>query len=213
MKSVLSIVTAVALLATASASASAATSSSGSSQCPQAALVTQAAPRHPDRPRPDAVLACVGPRPITGAQFAHWAPIFAANEPRLEPTDVVEEAMRLLVDFERVKGEARDRDVVVTTRDVRRLIDRRFRRAGSRERYLRTHKLSAVELWIFARHTLRTRALRRVGVHTASERFEQRWKERTTCALAYADGIPCGLIAGDVAGPPASESARTPATP
>ena len=206
MKSVLSIVTAALLLATVSASASTSVSAaapSRSSQCPQAALVSQAAPRHPDHPRSDAVLACVGRQPITGAQFARWAPAYAASDSKPDSSRLVVEVMRQLLEFEHVKGEARARDVVVTARAVDALVDRRFRRVGSRQRFLRASKVSAAELRTFARHSLRLRALRRVGVRFGSERFEQRWRARTTCALAYADSVSCGLIASDGASPPA----------
>jgi DNA-binding beta-propeller fold protein YncE len=195
------------LLAVAALAAVAAAPASASRGCPGSALHRQAAPRDIAHPPKRAVLACVGTRPITGAQFAHW---FAIEHRRFETFgrhSLTGLTLATLVAFAAVEGEAREHHIVVTARDVRRSfrhrLRTRFREPGSFRRFLKFDGESRADYLAEIRRDLLVAAIRRRESRAELARYNAKWQARTTCARAVADGNVCGLIAPFAAGPPA----------
>jgi DNA-binding beta-propeller fold protein YncE len=198
---------AAALLAAAALAAVAAAPASASRGCPQAALHPQPAPRDIAHPPKRAILACVGARPITGAQLAHWIAIEHRQLRTFSRSSLTGIALAELVAFAAVEGEAREHHIVVTARDVRRAfrhrLRTRFRQPGSFRRSLRFEGESRADFLAEVRRDLLIAAIRRRESLAERARINAKWHARTTCARAVADGDECGLIAPFAAGPPA----------
>lgn len=161
------------------------------------------APSDAYAPPADAVLACVGQTPVTGASFAHRFAIYQhASVPHrfTQATDLTT-AMTDLIASDWLAGETRARHVSVSRASVRRalsqLAHRRFHRRGSLQRYLSAHGMSPADLTSQLRAQLLTAALKlRVEGHgsrsskaRAYRRFHdvfvRTWKARTACLLDY----------------------------
>ncbi len=182
--------------------------------CPQVALKRQLAPRNIAHPPARAVLACVGTTPITGAQLTHRSAIEHHQFPDTAPEGLASGAMTVLIADASIEGETRERHIVVTARDVRRAFDRllhsRYRKPGSLRRHLRSIGESLADFRAELRLQLLVAALMRHETRGQLARFYDKWKARTSCALAYSQDVACGLIAPRGAGPPSIGVGKAP---
>jgi uncharacterized delta-60 repeat protein len=167
-------------------------------------------------PAPGQLLACAGSQAITGSLYLHWAKIaqlaFApAHRPAPTSHAIVEEAMGFLISSDWVLGEAHDRHISVSERDVRRMFDRirheQFPRSAEFRKFLRESGQTISDVLLRVRLNLLTSAIQRgvIAHKRGSKRREQalsqfiatfrsKWRAQTYCAAAY--GVEdCGHVA------------------
>jgi hypothetical protein len=210
----LAVFTAFAVLSVAPASAQA---PSIVETCPAPALPNSPASSAPPtgslQPTPQQLLACVEAQAVTGTLFAHWAAIArSAQVPshHTKTAELVSEVMGFLISSDWVIGEARDLNVQVSERTVRRNFDRiraqQFPHHGEFRKFLRSSGQTVADLLFRVRlNLLSTRIQRRVvaGERTAAGRqralehffkaFRETWRARTYCVPAYAVA-DCGHV-------------------
>ncbi len=148
-------------------------------------------------PAPEAILACVGNTPITGALFSHWFTIAeraSSRSERAHPAGLLQEAMGFLISSDWTIGEARELHIVVTNAKVRRTFDhirrQQFPRRREFTKFLESSGETEEDLMLRVRLNLLTsrvlaHATKHGGLGPFVRRFQKRWRKRTSCQKAY----------------------------
>jgi hypothetical protein len=149
------------------------------------------------------VVACVGAQPITRATFRHWAAVAGTSEGATpEPkSEILSQVMSFLVSSDWLIGEARTLGIRVSPAAVQRRFEKirhaQFPKAAKFKAFLRSSGQTVADLHFRTRvEMLSTRIQNHAaGHHTGSsrsqalsrfvERFQRKWKARTSCAPAY----------------------------
>ncbi|HEY2537677.1 MAG TPA: hypothetical protein VGI24_11935 [Solirubrobacteraceae bacterium] len=169
--------------------------------CPPVA--TPPAPLNPTtsidiyHPAPEALLACVGPTPVTGMTFAHWFTIAersASLTERAHSAGLLQEVMGFLISSDWIIGEAQELHIVVTDAKVRRTFDhirhQQFPRTREFTKFLESSGQTVEDLLLRVRLNLLTsrilaHASKHGGLSPFVRHFRKRWLKRTSCQKAY----------------------------
>jgi hypothetical protein len=161
-------------------------------------------------PQPEALLACVGATPITGALYAHWFSVAGKAGSAAQPEQVREEVMSFLVSSYWVIGEAAASGVHVSAALVRRTFDRiraqQFPHRGEFAHFLHSSGQTLADLLFRVQLNLLSQRLQSrivAGLHSARARqralrrfvvaFKERWRPQTSCQPSYAVS-DCGQV-------------------
>jgi hypothetical protein len=166
------------------------------------------------RPRPRRILACVGSRAVTGATFDQWLKIAKkaaqGNGTTLTPGEAVDEVMGFLLSAYWVIGEAHDRGIHVSAREVRRTFkrirDEEFPKPGEFQKYLGRSGETVADLLFRVETNLYSQRIQKrvtAGHRTEQSRqraltkfvkaFRRKWRPRTYCLPDYAVA-DCGHV-------------------
>jgi len=177
-----------------------ATAQASGARCPHA----PSAPLPPSgavyHPAADALLACTGVAPLTGARFSHWFAITHGSGSGESAAAALHQTMENLLQSDAIVAEARARHVHVSAaavaRELRRTAHQVFPPGGLR-RFLRQSGMTIADVRLRLRVQLLARALVRSAARRRSGRaqsraidrfvsaFERRWKARTACRGPY----------------------------
>jgi hypothetical protein len=148
-------------------------------------------------PAPDALLACVGDTPVTGALFSHWFTIaerVSSRSERAHPAGLLGEVMGFLISSDWTIGEAQELHIVVTNTKVHRTFDhirrQQFPRRSEFTKFLESSGETEEDLLLRVRLNLLTsrmlaHATKHGGLGPFVHRFRKRWLKRTSCQKAY----------------------------
>jgi hypothetical protein len=149
-------------------------------------------------PAPEALLACVGGTPITGALFSHWFTVAergVSHAERAHPVKLLQEVMGFLISSDWVLGEAQELHITVTDTQVRHTFDsirhQQFRHEHEFRKFLKSSGQTVEDLLLRVRlNMLSSRIQRYVAKHGHSlshfvVQFRRRWSGRTYCQKAY----------------------------
>jgi foldase protein PrsA len=153
---------------------------------------------------PGNVVAEVDGEPIKKAAFDHWMQIASKSGQGTEEQRR-DQVMQFLVQHEWVKGEAADLGVKVSDAEVRRSYDQQkeqsFPQDADFRRFLRESGQTEEDLLLQVRVDLLTNGITEKVVEGErqseqqrvlqefGERFQRRWRERTTCRDQYATSL------------------------
>jgi hypothetical protein len=148
-------------------------------------------------PAPEALIACVGDIPITGALFSHWFTVAEhASSPseRARPAGLLREVMGFLISSDWAIGEAKELHIVLTNAKVRRAFNRlrheQFPHQREFTKFLESTGETEEDLMLRVRLNLLTsqilaHATKHGGPGPFVHRFRKRWRKRTSCQPAY----------------------------
>jgi hypothetical protein len=149
-------------------------------------------------PAPEALLACVGDMPITGALFSHWFIIAErgiSHAERAHPVKLLQEVMGFLISSDWVLGEAQELHITVTDAEVRHTFDsirhQQFPHEREFRKFLKASGQTVEDLLLRVQlNMLSSRIQRHVTKHGRSlghfvVQFRIRWSGRTYCQKAY----------------------------
>jgi hypothetical protein len=156
-----------------------------------------------DAPATGALIACIGPAPITGALFGHWLAIARKGSGDETPArDVRDQVMDFLVGAKWIEGETAERGIKVSDRAVRhRLMSQKhasFNNEREFQQFLEDSGMTRSDLKYRVRLDMLSERLRSdvVGKGSARtqarrldrfvRRFRTKWTGRTSCAAEYA---------------------------
>jgi SurA N-terminal domain len=191
--------------------------------CPPAPAATQGAPAPGSaRPSPEQLVACVGTRPITGAEFLHWSHVARkaletpavetrAKDARGSAAAIATEVMGYLISSDWVQAEAQERGIVVSETAVRHTFDHirdvQFPKRREFRAFLRSSGQTVADLLLRVRLNLLSARIQRsvtAGHHGSGatkalqsfvREFKAKWTAQTYCEPAYA--VPdCGHVQG-----------------
>jgi hypothetical protein len=153
-------------------------------------------------PSPDALIACVGDAPITGALFSHWFAIARkGTDTGLPAQGLRYQTMAFLVDGKWTEGEALELGIRVSDRAVRRSLTREKHANFKTEREFRQFLKSAGETRSDLKYRVRldmlSERIRTTVAGTGSARvraqrlsrfvtrYRRTWLNRTSCLESY----------------------------
>ena len=156
-----------------------------------------------DAPAAEALIACIGPAPITGELLGHWLAIARkGSADEAPPKDVREQVMDFLVGARWLEGETAERGIKVSDRAVRhRLTSQKhesFNNEREFQRFLEDSGMTRSDLKYRVRldmlgERLRTAVVGKGSARTQARRlsrfvrrFHAKWTARTSCAAEYA---------------------------
>lgn len=211
IRTVALVLTSAATLSTAAAPTLAQEPAASPSGCPPVAALSQppsspapspsgsAAPGDVYHPAPEALIACVGATPLTGATFAHWfvvAEHSASRPERAHLAALLQEVMGFLISSDWVIGEAQELHIVLTAAEVRHNYDRirsqQFPHQREFKKFLKSSGQTVADLLFRVRlNMLSSRMQEHVIKHHGSlgrfvSGFRKRWTALTYCKKAYA---------------------------
>jgi hypothetical protein len=159
--------------------------------CPPAGPVAPV--ENVDAPQADALIACIGPAPITGELFSHWLAIARKGSGDDAPArDLREQVMDFLVTGKWIEGEAAERGIKVSDRAVRHRLAKQRRESFPDKRDFRRFLEQSGMTRSDIKYRVRLDMLsERVRVQVNVFRFRKKWKARTSCLAAYS-GDNCG---------------------
>ena len=150
-----------------------------------------------DAPSPDALIACVGKAPITGALFSHWRAISDKGSPGAPADELQRQVMQFLVSAKWMEGEAADRGITLSQRAVRREFTKTkhaaFKTERQFKRFLRETGQTVGDVEYRVRVGMLSERIRRDAAGTGSRaskerrlaaflgRFAKKWTARTSC--------------------------------
>ena len=163
----------------------------------------------PYRPSPEEIVACVGARAISGADFAQWAVVAekdsppAHRQPATEPSHTqMEQVMGFLISSYWLLGEAQHLNIHPSSMAVRKRFDQlrheQFRRPAAFKRFLERSGQTIAELLFRVRVNLvESKIQRRIVGHGDSRnrrralqrfvtKFQLKWRAQTYCESPYA---------------------------
>lgn len=149
-------------------------------------------------PAPEALLACVGDTPVTGALFSHWFTIaerVSSPSGRAHPAGFLQEVMGFLISSDWVLGQAQELHITATDTEVRHTFDsiryQQFPHEREFKKFLKSSGQTVEDLLLRVRlNILSSRIQRHVIKHGRSlnhfvVQFRRRWSGRTYCQKAY----------------------------
>jgi hypothetical protein len=155
-----------------------------------------------DAPAPEALIACIGPAPISGELFVHWLAIARKGSGDEAPAkEVREQVMDFLINGKWVEGEAAERGIEISDRAVRRRLTAQKHESFNNERefrqFLEDSGLTRSDLKYRVRLDMLSDRIRKdVGGKGSPRvrlrrfdrfvrRFQKKWTARTSCAAEY----------------------------
>jgi hypothetical protein len=168
--------------------------------CPPAGPAAPVA--DPGTPPADALIACVGKSPVSGALLSHWTAISQKGSGDDAPAgDVREQALLFLINGRWIEGEAAERGIKLPDRAVRRRLTRQKHAAFPDERafrqFLEDSGMTRSDLKYRVRLDMLSERIRTDAAGTGSARTQERrisrflrgfgrkWKARTSCLPGY----------------------------
>lgn len=162
------------------------------------------------QPEAAKILVCVGPEPITGATFEHWANVARKGGGPLKPRGVIRDVMGFLISSDWVIGEAQVLHVGVSAHAVRLTFDRIRRQQFHKQRefqaFLRKSGQNVADLLFRVKLNLLSQRIEKrivAGHRSASSQrrllarfvaeFKRRWQSETSCIPEYAVA-DCGHV-------------------
>jgi hypothetical protein len=161
----------------------------------------------PYRPAPEEILACVGARAISGADFARWAIVAEKDNPHPQPTTEpshvqMEQVMGFLISSYWLLGEAQHLKIHPSSIAVRKRFDQlrheQFRRPAAFRNFLKRSGQTIAELLFRVRvNMIESKIQRRIvgrgdsrsrqrALHRFIAKFQLEWLARTYCESPYA---------------------------